>query len=198
MSQGWTIAKPVTGEYQEKGSKFLAFAYPVQNVEEVDACIRELRKRHPKARHVCYAYSIGLKQIQEQTNDDGEPANTAGAPIFNQIRGYQLTNVFVAVVRYFGGTLLGKGGLIRAYGTAVKNALGQAEIVYDVLKKKIWIEVPYEHLEPVMQIVKKYQLPVQERIWDTFCKLNIEIEEPQLAEVAPMLKSIDQVKVQGL
>lgn len=198
MSQGWTIAEPVTGEYQEKGSKFLAFAYPVHSVEAIDQHIIELRKKHPKARHVCYGYVIGLKQVYEKANDDGEPANTAGAPILNHIHGYELSNVLVAVLRYFGGTLLGKGGLIRAYGTAAKLALEQATIIEDVLKKQVWVQVPYEHLEGVMQLVKKFGLPVNERVWETFCNLKVTIDEPQYEEVIKLLENIDQVKVEPL
>lgn len=196
MSQGWTIAEPVTGTYEEKGSRFLAYAYPVTNQQGVDQCLLELRKKHPKARHVCYAFVIGLQQPVEKVNDDGEPSHTAGSPILNHIKGYELTNVLVAVVRYFGGTLLGKGGLIRAYGTAAKEALKASIIIQDILKKQVWVEVPYDQLEPVMQIVKKYDLPIVERIWDSYCKLNVTIDEPQLEEITDLLGNISQVKIQ--
>jgi len=124
-----TIHNEVTGEYKEKGSRFLAYVKHIENEQEAEEYITQLRKLHHKARHVCYAYKTGFQNPVIRINDDGEPVHTAGQPILNHLSKYQLTQVVAAVVRYFGGILLGKGGLIRAYGQAVENALVNAKII---------------------------------------------------------------------
>ena len=124
-----SISKSSEGSYSEKGSKFLAFAFPVLDLEEAKNKIQILRNLHPKAVHVCFAWRIGISTFEDRYSDDGEPNNSAGKPIFGQILSADITNVLIAVVRYYGGTKLGVGGLINAYKSAAKDALDQAKIV---------------------------------------------------------------------
>ena len=125
----WSISKPAEGIYKEKGSKFISFLYNVQSEEGVINRLNEIKEIHPKARHVCYAYRLGLTGDQFRINDDGEPSGTAGRPIFNELLSAELTDSLCAVVRYFGGTKLGATGLIRAYKESSSDAINNAEIV---------------------------------------------------------------------
>lgn len=124
-----TLSKVSEGFYKEKGSKFLAFAIPVNSIESAKEHIQELRDLHPKAVHVCFAWRIGVDRFEDRYSDDGEPNNSAGKPIFGQILAAEITNILIAVVRYYGGTKLGVGGLVTAYKTAAKEAVDQGEIV---------------------------------------------------------------------
>lgn len=155
-----TLAQPSTGLFRDRGSKFLAFAYPINEEQEVHAHIETLKKLHPKARHYCYAYRIGLEGLRFRANDDGEPSGTAGRPILGQIDSFGLTNVAVIVVRYFGGTLLGASGLIQAYRAAAEDALQQAEIIEKQLEDRFRIEFTYLRMSDVMNALKKLHLPV--------------------------------------
>jgi uncharacterized YigZ family protein len=124
-----TLAQPAIGEFRDRGSKFIAYAYNVYTDEQIKNHIARLWKEHPKACHICYAYRLGLDKNNFRANDDGEPSGTAGKPILGQIDSFQVTHVLVAVVRYFGGTLLGTSGLIQAYRAATQEALSQAHII---------------------------------------------------------------------
>ena len=142
-----TIVKLSEGIYKEKGSKFLSFAIPATSVEEVKLILEEYRKRFYDARHVCYAYMLGAGRNEFRANDDGEPSGTAGRPILGQINSFELTNILVIVARYFGGILLGTGGLITAYKEAAKDALAQAEVLEKTVKIRFKIEFGYELLD---------------------------------------------------
>ena len=128
-----TINSTAEGIYKIKGSKFLSFAIPVQNVDEIKVIVAEYRKQYFDARHVCYAYMLGNERLEFRANDDGEPSGTAGRPILGQINSYELTDVMIIVVRYFGGILLGTGGLVSAYKEAAIEALSQAEIIEKIV-----------------------------------------------------------------
>jgi uncharacterized YigZ family protein len=149
-----TLLAPVEGLYKEKGSKFLSKAYPVQTEEEIKQLLAALRKEYYDARHVCYAFSLQEPFLTERGNDDGEPAHTAGTPILNQIRSFELSNVLVAVVRYFGGTKLGVSGLIQAYKAAAEDALSKAERIIVEPKERYHITLPYEYTGHVMRWIK--------------------------------------------
>lgn len=157
-----SIAKPSEGLYKEKGSKFLAFAYTITSVEEAKQKVQELRDLHPKAVHVCFAWRIGTEQFEDRFSDDGEPNNSAGKPIFGQILALDLTNTMVAVVRYYGGTKLGVGGLITAYKTAAKDALDKAKIVnrHEVVKAAIIFDPA--HTGNLMSTLNKYGVEIHE------------------------------------
>ncbi|MFM6935744.1 MAG: IMPACT family protein [Flavobacteriales bacterium] len=156
MSTFKSIAAISEGFYKEKGSKFYAFAVPCQTEEEVKAFIQAKRKEHHQAVHVCSAFRLGSDKKKYRSSDDGEPSNSAGPPILGQIQSYDLTNILVAVVRYYGGTNLGVGGLITAYRTAAKEALDQAEIIECEEEVRWELQFTYAELPQVMKSLKAY------------------------------------------
>jgi len=147
--------EPEPSVYKDRGSKFIGYAVPVQSEAGIKRALARIRKEHHKARHWCYAWRLGYDPAVERANDDGEPARSAGMPILNQIRGRDLTDVLVVVVRYFGGVKLGVGGLIQAYKTAASEVLDHARIVEKPILKKIHIRFGYDQMNRVMQWVKK-------------------------------------------
>ena len=150
-----TVANISEGLYKEKGSKFIAYCIPFDKEESLKAELNNIKKIHPQARHICYAYKVGVTIIKTRTNDDGEPNNSAGTPILGQINSFNITNVLIAVVvRYFGGTKLGIGGLVTAYKTAAKEAVLTNTIVTEVLKSMFEIEFSYLHLQQIMKLLK--------------------------------------------
>jgi len=156
-----TIEKqPEPSIFKDRKSKFIGYAFPLQNTDEVKTIVGKLKKEHHNARHWCYAYRVGIEQIAERANDDGEPSNSAGIPILNQIKAKNLTNVLVVVVRYFGGVKLGVGGLMNAYKTAAQMVLEQAEIVEKIRTKKLQIVFTYNDMNKVMRIIKEHQLEI--------------------------------------
>ncbi len=150
-----TLLSPAEGLYKEKGSKFLSKVFPVQSEEDIKQHLSSIRKEYYDARHVCYAFSLQEPFLTERGNDDGEPAHTAGTPILNQIRSFELSNVLVVVVRYFGGTKLGVSGLIQAYKAAAEDALQKAAIITIEPKESYRITLPYEYTGHVMRWIKE-------------------------------------------
>lgn len=172
MSEFYTILKTTEGEYKEKGSKFLSFAFPVESMDEVEQALQGVKKKYHDARHHCYGYLLGLANQDYRANDDGEPAHSAGDPILGQIRSYQLTNVLVVVVRYFGGTKLGVGGLIHAYRTAADEALakaGKKEIFEEV---KLNFKFPYEILSTIERLIAQFEITVINRDFQEDCRIQ--------------------------
>jgi uncharacterized YigZ family protein len=171
-----TIKALSEGFYKEKGSKFLAFAVPVQSEDEVKAFIAQKRKEHHLAVHVCSAFRLGANKKFYRASDDGEPSNSAGPPILGQIQAFDLTNILIAVVRYYGGTNLGVGGLISAYRTAAKEALEAAQIVKKEEEIQFSIQFPYEKLYLVMDLLKKANVEIIQQSLDSECSLLLRIE----------------------
>ncbi len=173
-----TIEAQAEGLYKEKGSKFLSFAIPVRNVEEVKAILETYRKDYYDARHVCYAYMLGADREEFRANDDGEPSGTAGRPILGQINSFGLTNILVIVVRYFGGILLGTGGLIVAYKEATQDALNNASIVErDVMLYKE-LRFTYEKMNDVMKTLKAIEAKILEQGYeDGECEIKCEYKK---------------------
>ncbi len=165
-----TIKAEVAGEYKEKGSKFLAFAYPVSSEEEITERLNALKKQFYDARHHCYAYIIGLKSQQYRANDDGEPNHSAGDPILGQIRSYGLTNTLVVVVRYFGGTKLGVGGLIHAYKTATDEALSQAQILDIASETGFRLVFGYEETALVERTLSEFDITYEAKNYTDKCE----------------------------
>ena len=149
-----TVSKISEGSYKEKGSKFIAYCIPFEVEESLKTELNNIKKIHPQARHICYAYKIGVTKVKTRANDDGEPNNSAGTPILGQINSFNITNVLIAVVRYFGGTKLGVGGLVTAYKTAAKEAILTNTITTEVLKSTFDIEFSYLHLQQIMRLLK--------------------------------------------
>jgi len=156
-----TIAFPFEESlFKEKSSKFFGYAYPVESEDEVKPIIEVLKKKHPHAVHYCYAYQIGTETIQYRANDDGEPSNTAGAPIYGQIQSFGLTNVLVVVVRIYGGIKLGVGGLITAYRTSAQITLESCEIVEKTIDVSFQISFDYKNMNKVMRVIKEKKLDI--------------------------------------
>jgi len=146
--------------FKDRKSKFIAYAFPVQNTEDVKSYIQQLKKTHHNARHWCYAYRLGIEKITERANDDGEPSNSAGTPILNQIKAKNLTNILVVVVRYFGGIKLGVGGLINAYKTATQLVLEQTKTIEKIRTRELEVIFSYNDINKVMRIIKENQLKI--------------------------------------
>ena len=170
-----SIAEPVEGFFKEKGSKFLAYAYPVDNDAQAKSHLNELYELHPKAVHHCYAYRLGADRMSYRMSDDGEPSGTAGRPILNTLYSRNVTNVLVVVVRYFGGTLLGVPGLINAYKTATEAALDVAEIVARHYFSIYSLSFQYPQMNDVMRIVKEMELPVRAQAFEMQCTMEVEV-----------------------
>lgn len=186
-----TLKKPTDAQiYKEKGSKFLGYAFPVENVEQVEVYLNQLQKEHPKARHWCYAWQLGVDKAIFRFNDDGEPNNSAGKPIYGQIQSFKLTNVLVVVVRYFGGTKLGVGGLVTAYKTAAKLCLDHADIVTKMLMENMLLEFDYVHMNKVMRIIKEYQLQILNQKMELNCLFSIAVRKNKAEEILKIFKDL--------
>ena len=169
-----TIAAP-TEEIllKEKSSKFYGYAYPVLNEEDIKKHLDELRKKHPGAVHFCYAYQIGVEKISYRANDDGEPSNSAGAPIYGQIQSQGLTNVLVVIVRFFGGIKLGVGGLIVAYKSAAQMSLENAEIIEKTINIHYLVSFDYKNMNKVMRIIKEKNVEIISQKMELNCEIEI-------------------------
>ena len=172
-----TVTGTSEGLYKEKGSKFLAFVFPVKNEDEVKEILQELRKSHHDARHHCYAWAFGPKRDQYRTNDDGEPSGTAGKPIFGQILSFNVTDILIVVIRYFGGTKLGVSGLINAYRQAAKEALDVAVIEVKTIQKIIRIAFEYPLMNDVMRIIKETEPLILNQTFELSCSMELSIRE---------------------
>jgi uncharacterized YigZ family protein len=177
-----TINQASLAEFKDRGSRFLAYAYPLQTIEEFKKYLQQLKKEHPKAVHHCFAYRIGLDGNNFRSSDDGEPSGTAGKPILGQIDSKELTNVVVIVARYFGGTLLGVPGLINAYKTAAAMALQLTPIIRKPVEVNYQLQFDYTQMNDVMLLVKKYNCTVIEQEAQLFCKMKIGIPVNRLKE----------------
>jgi len=183
------------GEYREKGSKFIAYAVTCTSEEEAKGYLNEWRKAHHQARHVCYAYRFGYEMKVFRANDDGEPSNSAGAPILGQIQSFELTDVLIGVVRYFGGTKLGVGGLINAYRTAAKEALESGEIIELPVLKSVKVEFSYDQMPDVMKLVKSYELSTRNNDFGLNCSFSVDLPILRSDQISQLLMEIDGVEV---
>lgn len=190
-----TIVGPSEGLYKDKGSKFLAFAAPVQTAEEAMTFVEKIRKEYHDARHVCYAYMLGYERNTFRANDDGEPSGTAGKPILGQINSANLTNIIVAVVRYFGGILLGTSGLIIAYKTAAAEAINAAETIEKLVEQPIMFTYGYESMNQVMRIVKDFSLNIIKHEQDFNCRLTVMCRLTLVDAVVDKVEQLRTVKV---
>ena len=192
-----TIASSSEGSYKEKGSKFLSFAFPVKNVDEINQILAQYRKQYYDARHICYAYMLGNAKNEWRANDDGEPSGTAGRPILGQINSFELTNVLVIVVRYFGGILLGTGGLITAYKEASRDALEQASIVEQTIDEIISIEFDYLLMNEVMRIVKEMSPQILDQSFDNMSAMKLAIRQSDAEKLKSKLGNIIGVIIEN-
>tara|TARA_R110000737_G_scaffold202564_2_gene221752 strand:+ start:1360 stop:1965 length:606 start_codon:yes stop_codon:yes gene_type:complete len=185
------------GFYKEKGSKFLALAFPVRTEDDIKNRLDDLRKQYYDARHHCYAYILGNKGDKYRANDDGEPNHSAGDPILGQIRSKDLTNTLVVVVRYFGGTKLGVSGLITAYKTAAKEALDAAEVIETTIKDEVLIDFSYEQTSDVMRLAKEFNLEIQNQTFQETCSLQgfIDVGTGDLLKEKLALAGVSSVRI---
>lgn len=190
-----TITSPSEGIYRDKGSKFIAYAYPLRGEDQVKERIAALKSEHPKARHHCWAYRLTPDRSVFRINDDGEPSGTAGRPILNTLLSYDLTNILVVVVRYFGGTLLGVPGLIHAYKTATVEALNAAEVVELTTNDVYRVSFGYEQMNDVMRIVKEENVGVLNQAFDNRCALELEIRRLRVNAVLERLQKVTGVNM---
>lgn len=190
-----TITAHSTGSYKEKGSRFMAFAYPVEQEEEIREKIDTLKKKYHDARHHCFAWRLGAEMDRYRVNDDGEPAGSAGRPILGQIQSKDLTNLVVVVVRYFGGTKLGMGGLIQAYRAATSDALENASIEEKKVKSRIGLEFSYEQMNGVMRVIKEMDLSIENQQFDLACSLTLNIWIRTAPSAIEKLSKIEGCKI---
>lgn len=193
-----TIEQSSIEEFKERGSKFIAYAYPIETVDDFKKLLQNLKKEHPKAVHHCFAYRMGTDGNNFRVSDDGEPAGTAGRPILGQIDSKEITNTAVIVVRYFGGTLLGVPGLINAYKTAATLALQVVPIIQKQVEVKYAIHFDYTQINEVMMVMKQYNCTIITQQMQLFCHINAGIAKSRLQEVLYRLKELQQVEVKKI
>ena len=181
MSKYQTIRSNTEGLYKEKGSKFLAFAFPVSSEDDVKKLQDELRKEYYDASHHCFAWILGMDEQKWRMNDDGEPAHSAGDPILGQIRSFNLTNVLVVVIRYFGGTKLGVGGLINAYKAATEDALSKGKIVAIYETKSLKMKFSYENMSVAERLVADFDIDVVARDFQLSCEIQGNIKKDMIS-----------------
>ena len=185
-----TINGTSEGTYSEKRSKFRAFAHHVESEDEIKALLQEYKKKYYDARHVCYAYVLGPDRKTFRANDDGEPSSTAGKPILGQINSAELTDIFVAVVRYYGGVNLGTGGLIVAYRTATMEALANAEIVTREVEEQITYTFPYVMMNGVMKVVKEMRPRIVSQNFESTCEIKLAIRQSEAQQLRDRLAKL--------
>ena len=188
-----TISSVSEALYKDKGSKFYAFAYPVQTVEQIKEILAEKRKEYYDARHVCYAYMLGYERGVFRANDDGEPSGTAGRPRLGQINSSNLTDILIIVVRYFGGTLLGTSGLIQAYKTSAAEAIAAATIEERIVEKTFVSKFGYQDLNAVMRIMKDFDLAIVNQVQEMDCTLYFRIRLSDIDRVRDRFDKLDFV-----
>ncbi len=193
-----TISTLTEGIYKERGSKFIAFAIPVDTEEEVKIHLAGFKKKFHDARHHCYAYRLGFDKSAFRINDDGEPSGTAGRPIFSQIISNDLTNIMIVVVRYFGGIKLGRGGLVNAYKAAAISALEKSDIVTKVVLDLFEIEFAYESMEEVMKIIKESNINQMSHNYGMNCTMRLSVRKNHANQVYEKLEKIKQLKIKNL
>ena len=180
---------------KEKSSKFFGYAFPIENEEDVKSIIDDLRKQNNGAGHFCYAYQLGVEKISYRANDDGEPNNSAGMPIYGQIQSFEVTNVLVVVVRYFGGTKLGVGGLISAYKTVAQMSLEQAEIVEKTIDVHFLVAFDYPNMNKVMRVIKEKNLEIVSQKLELTCEIEIKTRKKNAEIIFDIFNSLYPIEV---
>ncbi|MDX1270972.1 YigZ family protein [Bizionia paragorgiae] len=196
-----TITKPSEETlFKEKNSKFYSYAFPVKNEDEVKEALETLRKQHSSANHCCYAYQIGTHPdtLKYRANDDGEPNNSAGMPIYGQIQSYDVTNILIAVIRYFGGVKLGVGGLITAYRTGAQLALEASKIKTKTINIEYLVAFDYKNMNKVMRIIKEKNITIVSQKLELDCQITISVRKKEAEKVEASFNSIYEVSIKEL
>ncbi|ELY1977934.1 YigZ family protein [Flavobacterium psychrophilum] len=195
----FTINKPATEVlFKEKNSKFFGYTFPITSEEDVKRHIENLKKQHFSARHWCYAYQIGTDKIQYRANDDGEPNNSAGMPIYGQIQSYNVTNILVVVVRYFGGIKLGVGGLITAYKTTAQMALDESEIIEKTINIHFVVGFDYKNMNKVMRVIKEKNITIVSQKMEESCQIEIASRKKNASSIFDIFDQIFEVEIKEL
>ncbi len=190
-----TIVTESQGYFKDKGSKFLAYLYPANNEDEIKQILVQIKKDHHSARHHCYAWRLGTETITYRTNDDGEPSSTAGKPILGQLQSFEVTQVLLVVVRYFGGTLLGVSGLINAYRNAAADALKNAAIVEKTIENEYFLDFTYNELNDVMQIIKQENLTIINTWFEEKCRLLFSVRKSEAEKSEQIFQNFYGVEI---
>lgn len=195
MDYYFTIETNAVAEFKDRGSKFLAYSFPLKDVNDFKTHLQLLKKEHPKAVHHCFAYRIGIDGNNFRVSDDGEPSGTAGKPILGQIDSKNLTDILIVVVRYFGGTLLGVPGLINAYKTATSLVLQCTPVIQKAVEINYELHFNYTEMNEVMRIIKQFNCTVYKNEMQLFCKIETGIPKNQVNEVVSALKNIKNIEL---
>ena len=194
-----TIRNPSTETlFKDKNSKFFGYAFPVNNEEDIKSNLLKIKKLHPNAGHHCYAYQIGVEELKYRANDDGEPNNSAGLPIYGQIQSFGVTNILLITVRYFGGTKLGVSGLISAYRTSAKLSLEASEIIEKVIKVQYELKFNYDTMSKVMRIIKEKNIEIIHQKLDLDCTYKIAVRKKEANVIFEVFKNIFQLSIKKL
>lgn len=181
--------------YKEKNSKFLGYAFPISSEEQAKDFLDDLRKQHHSARHWCYAFQLGTEKFHFRVNDDGEPSNSAGMPIYGQIQSFEITNVLVVVVRYFGGVKLGVGGLISAYRTAAQMALEASEIVEKTIDIHYLVSFDYKNMNKVMRVIKEKNLDIVSQKMEMSCEIELKTRKKNAEMVFDIFSNLYEISI---
>ncbi|HZJ35003.1 MAG TPA: YigZ family protein [Gillisia sp.] len=184
--------------FKDKNSKFFGYAFPITSEEEAKVHIEELKKKHHQARHWCYAWQIGKEVHQFRANDDGEPSNTAGMPIYGQIQSFDVTNILIVVVRHYGGIKLGVSGLINAYKTTAQMALENSKIVKRTIDEVFVIKFDYPEMNLVMRVIKEHNLKLIEQKLELNCEIHISVRKKIAKEIFQKFEAIYKVEIKNL
>jgi uncharacterized YigZ family protein len=184
--------------FKEKSSKFFGYAFPVLNEEDVKHCLEQLKNKHHSARHFCYAYQIGVADVKYRANDDGEPNNSAGLPIYGQIQSFEVTNILVVSVRYFGGTKLGVGGLISAYKTSAQITLEGSEIIEKTIDVNFQLNFEYDLMNAVQRIVKEKNIEIIYQKLELACEYVISIRKKEAPSIFEIFENLYKVDIKEL
>ena len=181
--------------YKEKNSKFFGYAFPIASESEIKSLIEPLRKKHFNAVHFCYAFQTGIEKISFRANDDGEPSNSAGMPIYGQIQSFGVTNILIVIVRFFGGTKLGVGGLISAYKTAAQLTLEASTIIEKTVDIHFMISFDYKNMNKVMRIVKEKNLEIISQRMEMSCEIEIATPKKNAKKVLDIFNSLFEINI---
>tara|TARA_R110002050_G_scaffold16019_1_gene48893 strand:- start:19204 stop:19824 length:621 start_codon:yes stop_codon:yes gene_type:complete len=184
--------------FKEKKSKFFGYAFPITSENEVKPIIEDLKKKHHTANHVCYAWQLGIQNLSYRANDDGEPNNSAGMPIYGQIQSFEVTNILIAVVRIFGGTKLGVGGLINAYKTGAQMALEASRIIEKIVYEDFELSFEYTDMDKVMRIIKQNQLQIISQQMAMNCKIIISVRQTNIDKIKDMFSEFHTIKIKQI
>ena len=194
-----TIEKPSEETlFKEKGSKFFGYAFPVLSEEDVKVCLEYLKKKHHSARHFCYAYQLGIEKTRFRANDDGEPNNSAGLPIYGQIQSFEVTNVLIVSVRYFGGTKLGVGGLISAYKTSAQITLEAGDILEKTIDIHFKLTFEYDMMNAVQRVVKEKNIDIINQKLEMNCEYIISVRKKDAQAIFTIFDTLYKVAIKEL